>query len=604
MVVLAALLQLHDDDGFEHSMSEDTARFIAGRPSGKLGVMAAARSSRQGWSVGWRGIGAIAVAVCLGMGLYIHRYEGGAYGQLYVAAATLLSGALLVLATRRPLVALVAVPAFATVIVKAGGVKHRLVEMNLHAYDVVFYLSSGPTLSFWWSHYKPELMMLLTALTALFAVIALAYRIDATRVSRLNALIAVGMLTLATAGAARLKGERSHTQQYWDDLTLSTFYSSIADTAEALWRGQLIEAEADAAHGKRFTIPATCPLDKTPPNIVLIHQESVVPPAVVPKLDYDRARDGMFTSFDGRTHPMRVETYGGASWLTEFSILTGVSTYSFGGMRAFVHSLMSGKIRDTLPQSLTRCGYRNVVFFPGDKNFVSYARFYTAAGMSEIIDSRQMKAKRLNERDSFFYGHALKEMEKHFKNRSGPLFTYLLTMATHGPYNTAYMPEVSVSGGGPGTLPEMNEYLRRLAMAHEDLDAFLGTLERRFPDQQFLVVHYGDHHPVATRAYLGYADIDTPQDVPLPRDSAGYQTYYSMRGIRYTPPALPDAGILDVPYLGTVLLKAAGLPLSDANAERQRLMTVCEGRYYGCSDRKAILSFHRRLIDSGLLDAH
>lgn len=585
-------------------MSEDTARFITEGHGSGLDTAAARASGWRRWSVGWRGVGWTALAAAIAMGLYIHRYEGGTYGQLYVAAATLLAVALLVLVTRRPLVALVTVPALAAIVVKAGAVKHSLVEMNIHAYDVVFYLSSGPTLNFWWSQYRPELTMLLAALTMFFVAVAIAYRIDGTRVARAHALLAVVLLAFTTAGAAQLKGERSHTQQYWDDLTLSTFYSSIADTAEALWRGQLIEADADSAGGKPFAIPASCAPQSKPPNIVLIHQESVVPPSVVPKLDYDRTRDAMFQSFDGRIHPLRVETYGGASWLTEFSILTGVSTYSFGGMRAFVHSLMTGKIRDTLPQTLSRCGYRNVVIFPGDKNFVSYAKFYSAAGMSEIIDSRQMKASRLNERDSFFYGHAMKQMESHFKAGGGPLFTYILTMATHGPYNKAYLPEVAVPGGGPGTLPEINEYLRRLAMAHQDLDAFFAELERRFPNERFLVVHYGDHHPVATRAYLGYADIDTPQDVPLPRDSVGYQTYFAVRGIRYTPPPLPEVGILDVPYLGVVLLKAAGLPLSDANTERQRLMTVCQGRYFGCSDRKAILSFHRRLIDSGLLDAH
>ena len=68
---------------------------------------------------------------------------------------------------------------------------------------------------------------------------------------------------------------------------------------------------------------------------------------------------------------LRVETYGGASWLTEFSILTGVSTYSFGGMRPFVQALMAGKVRDTLPRAVARCRLSHVVFYPMLKNFVS-----------------------------------------------------------------------------------------------------------------------------------------------------------------------------------------------------------------------------------------
>ena len=37
---------------------------------------------------------------------------------------------------------------------------------------------------------------------------------------------------------------------------------------------------------------------------------------------------------------------------------------------------------------------------------------------------------------------------------------------------------------------------------------------------------------------------------------------------------------LDVPYLGTVMLDLAGLPLSDSHRERKRLMELCKGRYY------------------------
>ena len=47
-------------------------------------------------------------------------------------------------------------------------------------------------------------------------------------------------------------------------------------------------------------------------------------------------------------------------------------------------------------------------------------------------------------------------------------------------------------------------------------------------------------------------------------------------------PTLPQFETLDVPYLGTVMLDLAGLPLSDSHRERKRLMELCKGRYYGC----------------------
>jgi hypothetical protein len=176
-------------------------------------------------------------------------------------------------------------------------------------------------------------------------------------------------------------------------------------------------------------------------------------------------------------------------------------------------------------------------------------------------------------------------------------------MATHSPYDFTYMPEVDVPGGGPGTDPEMNEYLRRLAMAKIDYDELRHELARRFPTERFLIVHYGDHHPIATRTLLGFSTKLEAEDVSLPLDSLGFTTYYAVDGVNYRPPPQPEIDTLDVPFLPVVILNAARLPLSDAFRERERLLAACKGRYFTCAPRDAILAFHRRLIDSGLIDA-
>jgi phosphoglycerol transferase MdoB-like AlkP superfamily enzyme len=129
----------------------------------------------------------------------------------------------------------------------------------------------------------------------------------------------------------------------------------------------------------------------------VIHQESVAPLAHFPTLSYDRSLDAFFHSFDGKLNTLRVETYGGGSWLTEFSLLTGLSTYSFGGMRQFLQQVMAGKVGDTLPQALARCGYRNVLFYPMLRHFLSSAKFFEAVGLSEIVDAKAQGASRANE---------------------------------------------------------------------------------------------------------------------------------------------------------------------------------------------------------------
>jgi hypothetical protein len=176
-------------------------------------------------------------------------------------------------------------------------------------------------------------------------------------------------------------------------------------------------------------------------------------------------------------------------------------------------------------------------------------------------------------------------------------------MSAHWPYNWIMEPKVEVAGGGPGTNPEMHEYLRRVSMAKLDYDFLMTELRRRFPNERFLVVQYGDHQPTATRTLIGYSDEFDIESLQFEASNPAFITYYAADGVNYRLPPLPAHDVVDVPYLGLIIQQAAGLPLSDANQERARLMALCAGRYHACTRREEILAFHRRLIDSGIIQA-
>lgn len=550
--------------------------------------------------------GAVAIALLLGalVGRYVYWNEGSGPNILFVAGITALLTCALILITQRLLLSVAVVSSLVAIIVITSTVKVELMHMAVHAYDLVYYLSSPATLSFLFVKYPWEISALLGALFFLVLGSWLLHRIDATRVPRVYSSLGLVALAGLTYAASENKEARAEWRLFEDGLALSKFYNSWPETIETLWRGQLVEAAPDAT-GPAFAIPSGCVLDRKPPHVILIHQESVVPPEFFPALGYEKSLDSMFRSSDGKLRKLRVETYAGASWLTEFSILAGVSTYSFGSMRPFVQALMAGKVRDTLPEVFLRCGYRNVVFYPLNKNFVANGRFYNAVGMREIFDMKAQGASAHGERDRFYYSNALKLMDQHFRASDQPLFTFLLTFATHQPYTKPFMPEVKVPGGAPGTEPGMHEFLRRLYMASMDYAEFKKELERRFPAERFLIVHYGDHQPTSTWGYLSAADHDAIRtgDRTKAETSAAFMTYYAVEGINFDPPRQADFEALDVPYLGLTVLEAAGLPLSPAFEERKRIRQACGGRYDGCPDRDRILSFHRRLIDSGLLEA-
>lgn len=539
----------------------------------------------------------------MGMAIYFVRHEGWPSNVAFTFGVTATLIGLVAFASRRVLFSTALVAAFIALVVIGSDVKWKYLGMVLHAYDVVFYMMSPDTLWYLWIDFRKELIALGVAISGIVALAWFIHRNDPTRVTRKVAAIATAAAAMVGMLGDLARGERPHTLFYWDDLYVSSFYSSWAETVATLWRGQLIEAAAHDPTVRAFGTPATCPMREKPPHIILIHQESVIPPSLFPQIAYDKSLDPFFRSGDGSLRKLRVETYGGASWLTEFSVLAGVSTYSFGGMRTFVQSMMQGKVHDTVPQTLERCGYDNVLFYPVPKHFVSSGKFYSSIGLSEIHDFTGQGAKRYNERDRFYYTNALQRIGEQVSRKGAPLFTYIITSVAHLPYKDTHSPDMAVPGGGPGTDPEMHEYLRRLSLARIDFEWFRAELQKRYPRERFLIVQYGDHQPIVTRPLLGIGAETEAHNVLMEPDSPGFLSYYAVDGINMTVPPLPDVDVLDVPYLGTLMMKSAGLPLTPAGRERMRLLERCQGRYYQCKHQDEILAFHRRLIDSGLLVA-
>jgi phosphoglycerol transferase MdoB-like AlkP superfamily enzyme len=521
----------------------------------------------------------------------------------FAIAVTAAFAALVTFLTRRLLFASVVTASLVAVVFLVSLEKQATMNMGLHSYDLFFYLNVD-TFELLWGDYRRYVVVVLAAVVAAIILAALTWRFDTTRPSRLASgltlLAAIGM-----AGAFESQASAENTPfRFLNDGNsfVSAFYLSWSETWGTLMRGQLMEAAAQTELPDFISDPKCTPATK-PPHIVLIHQESLVPPSLFPRLEYDHALDRFFLSDDGALHKLRVETYGGASWVNEFALLTGISTKAFGDMRMFVHVLMGGRLRETLPQTLAKCGYRTLMLFPMKKGYLSLDRFYRSIGFTEILDRRDQGAPTIRERDRFYFQNALEAMDRHFKSSDRPLFVYIQTMASHGPYDSAYMPEENLPGGGPGTSAEMSEYLRRATMAQRDGVFLMDEIKRRFPNEPILVVRYGDHQPSATRDIINDVWGDDSPDVGPDGSPGPFITFYAIQGSNLAVPPLPAYDPLDIAYVGTVMLEAAGLPLSAAQRERKRLMVACEGRYFGCEPRSQILAFHRRLINSGFVQA-
>jgi phosphoglycerol transferase MdoB-like AlkP superfamily enzyme len=521
----------------------------------------------------------------------------------FAIAVTAAFAALVTFLTRRLLFASVVTASLVAVVFLVSLEKQATMNMGLHSYDLFFYLNVD-TFELLWGDYRRYVVVVLAAVVAAIILAAVTWRFDTARPSRLaSGLTLLAVIGMAGAFESQASAENTPFRFLNDGNSfVSAFYLSWSETWGTLMRGQLMEAAAQTELPDFISDPKCTPATK-PPHIVLIHQESLVPPSLFPRLEYDHALDRFFLSDDGALHKLRVETYGGASWVNEFALLTGISTKAFGDMRMFVHVLMGGRLRETLPQTLAKCGYRTLMLFPMKKGYLSLDRFYRSIGFTEILDRRDQGAPTIRERDRFYFQNALEAMDRHFKSSDRPLFVYIQTMASHGPYDSAYMPEENLPGGGPGTSAEMSEYLRRATMAQRDGAFLMDEIKRRFPNEPILVVRYGDHQPSATRDIINDVWGDDSPDVGPDGSPGPFITFYAIQGSNLAVPPLPAYDPLDIAYVGTVMLEAAGLPLSAAQRERKRLMVACEGRYFGCEPRSQILAFHRRLINSGFVQA-
>jgi hypothetical protein len=109
-----------------------------------------------------------------------------------------------------------------------------------------------------------------------------------------------------------------------------------------------------------------------------------------------------------------------------------------------------------------------------------------------------------------------------------------------------------------------------------------------------LIVHYGDHQPVLTRRIARQLAENAP---------SAFRTFYAIESLNISPEFFaPGRGAdLDIAFLGTVALQAAGLPLDPVFATRASLIGECGANYFA-SDSVRKRRFHRTLVELGLVD--
>ena len=464
------------------------------------------------------------------------------------------------------------------------------------------------TVPFFISQY-PRMMLsvLIGSLAFTFAAIAILLYAAGSPIPFTYRIVLLGFASTAFAiaatanGAASLRPSLTQRRCFY-----STFIASLIDPAS--WRfGRLILSDIanEALPLKKATPARSTEL----PDIIVIQHESVFDPRIF-GLPVDPTVQALLSPADGEYGSLHVDIYGGGSWQSEFSLLTGLSSASFGSSAYYLFKRGVGRFHSSLPRSLTTLGYRTTLTSSCRRDFLHYDDFYGSIGIGERVFIEDLPppfdAGRFEETnsDAMFLEAVVDAHIRRITDDPSPRFLYALTNFNHGPHRRRLVPPGQFENERAfaiGALPdaEYAEYYTRLAETASTWQRLKARLADRLPDRPALIVHYGDHQPVLTRR------IDRPLKGPPVKSPAderrAFRTFYALEALNIPGFEARRGADLDIAFLGTVALQRAGLPLDPVFATRASLLEDCGATYCACAcERKR--RFHRTLVDTGLID--
>jgi hypothetical protein len=362
----------------------------------------------------------------------------------------------------------------------------------------------------------------------------------------------------------------------------------------------MLESDAVVADRLKPVADTACHPAGKPPHIILVHDESSFDIRSAPGLNLPPNYGEHFKSFDGKERKFLVEGVGGPSWYAEYSVLTGLSPRSFGRFSYFVTRLASGRVLRGLPNMLRRCGYQTRTIYSALGAFMSERSFHTNVGVQKFRDQSDLRADEF-EPDAFYYDKALAALARERNQR--PMFLYVYLAANHYPWYERWRSDLMPQWQDLQNPSVVDEYLRRQTISAQDFAAFKADLARKFPEESFLLVRYGDHQPDFSTSIL--EPWLKPAEIALRVrrfDPKYFTTYYAIDAINFKPVDMSSAAdTLDGPYLPLVIQEAAGLPLDPSFAEQKNILRRCAGIFYACNGGAEARRFNRLLIDAGLI---
>jgi phosphoglycerol transferase MdoB-like AlkP superfamily enzyme len=555
----------------------------------RLPVIALGDRRRAGWGV-------LLALHLVAAGILLWS-EGGPIAQLGFVLAWGLWNFIFLLILRRPIVAAAISLLLLIVLVLLSQLKFHALFQTVSFVDVMiidlnttrFLFAIYPTLTQTVAVIAPVVALLLFAL----------WWLDTFRLPRRIALTG-GALCLAGLGALGYWQPLEPSEAFYGGNYLSSFARSGVDAvAEFATRGYM-ESDPTASDRLKAMDEETCKPAGKPPHIIMVHDESSFDIRMLAGIKVPDGYGTHFQSYDGKERRLLVEGSGGPSWYTEFNVLAGLSSRSFGRFAYFVTRIAAGRVKRGLPNSLRHCGYRTYSIYPWLGAFMGARSFQASVGVQRFRDIRDLGTRDL-EPDSFFYNQTSQIVAR--ERGKGPLFIFTYLAANHFPWTFRYRPDLLPNWRDLGNAPNVDEYLRRQVMSFGDYANFVASLKRDFPGERFLIVRFGDHQPDFAANFVdpSLSEAEIAQRL-INFDPRYFTTYYAIDAVNFRPADLSSAlEVLDASYLPLVVQEAAALPLDPSFGEQKKIFQRCKGLFYACSGGAEARRFNRLLIEAGLI---
>lgn len=329
--------------------------------------------------------------------------------------------------------------------------------------------------------------------------------------------------------------------------------------------------------------PATAPAD-----IVVFLQESQFNPRTLSGCPESLCGMEEFEAGAGTAAfgPMRVHTFGGGTWLSEFAAATGVPHDAFGVAGTYATFNIAGGVRRSFVRSLKQAGYRTVAVYPVTGSMMNARQAYEGYGFDRFYDSADA---------GLHLGYATPDREMHEvalkilsneRKHGKPVYLFVVTIFNH-----------SQHGVGMERVPQELQRMAEAAFPAEDeaqnvadyvwrtrefQRAMAATRQALLqPDGRPMVLGwFGDHQPSFGSA-LAVRDRVRPAPASGGRIPVRYQTWYRV-DTNVSQAKSPGPQPLDIVFLPGLLAQTAGVPLDDwlaANVAARRecasILTEC-----------------------------